>query len=126
MIRTRWTGGPAGDDGTLFVSVTDFRVFRVRDLPRVWLEGLRLRRAWPRMPGAVGLWLWAKPLARRGGSVSIWRGEEDLRAFVRWPVHVEVVRRNRARGELASTTWHSDEPARGEVWGHARAWIEGR
>ena len=117
----QWTAGPCtAADEPVLVSVTDFHVARVRDLPAVWAEGLRLRRAWPAMPGAVGMWLWAKPLRRRSGSVSVWRSEEDLRRFVRWPRHVAIMHRYREFGELASCTWPAERFDRAQIWGDAR------
>lgn len=116
MIRF-WTDGPAHADGeAVFVSFTDFRVTRVRDLPRVWVEGMRLRRAWPSMEGAIGLWLWGKPLSRRSGSVSVWRTEEDLLRFVRWQRHVEIMSRYRDAGTLTSDTWWAEPFDALDVW----------
>lgn len=120
MTRAPFKPGPDGRwDGAIHVSVTDFAVHRARDLPTVWMQGLRLRRAWPQMQGAVGLWLWAIPSQRRGGSVSVWRGEEDLMRFVRWPVHVAIMRENRDRGSLRSESWESPRFAPHEVWRQA-------
>ena len=121
LTVAQWTDGPfTADDGPVLVSVTDFHVARGRDLPAVWTEGLRLRRAWPAMTGAVGLWLWAKPLRKRSGSVSVWRSEDDLRRFVRWPRHVAIMRRYREAGELASWTWLAERFDAAEIWGAAR------
>jgi len=121
MTRAPWKAGPEPADGAVFVSVTDFRVRRYRDLPRVWLAGLRLRRAWPEMPGAVGLWLWAEPGRRRGGSVSVWRSAEDLHAFIRWQPHIEVMRRFRSTGQIESDSWQAPRFDQREVWARARA-----
>jgi hypothetical protein len=118
--RAPWKAGPEAGEGAVFVSVTDFRVRRYRDLPRVWLAGLRLRRAWPQMPGAVGLWLWAEPARRRGGSVSVWRSAGDLDAFVRWPPHVEVMRRFRPVGRIVADSWQAPRFDRREIWARAR------
>jgi hypothetical protein len=112
-----WSEGPAGADGrAVLVSVTDFQITHARDLPRVWVEGLRLRRVWPSMPGAIGLWLWAKPLSKRSGSVSVWRSEADLLRFVRWPRHVEIMRRNRDAGELTAAKWWTERCDASEIW----------
>src|ERR1700737_1249690 len=73
-----WTPGPDAGHGPVFVSMTDFHVRRVEDLLRVYSEGWRLRRAWPSMSGAVGMWLWSKPQRRRGGSVWVWGEGEHL------------------------------------------------
>ena len=122
-----WIAGPAAAEpaSRLLVSVTDFELSRARALPRIWIEGLRLRRAWPGLAGAVGLWLWAKPLSKRSGSVSVWRSEADLRAFVRWPRHVEIMRRYRHAGMLTATTWWMDcfDPA--EIWAVAERRLAG-
>src|SRR4051794_20745460 len=104
-----WAPGPAsGADDAVVVSVTDFAVHRRRHLPGIWLTGLRLRMGWYAMPGAVGLWLWSLPIGARGGSVSVWTSEAELRRFVGLPMHVDVMRRNRDRGTVRSTTWTAD------------------
>lgn len=125
MIRAPWMAGPAHDwQGGVLVSVTDFRVHRARDLPRVWRTGMRLRRSWPQMHGAIGLWLWSLPLQRRGGSVSVWQSEEDLQRFVLWPVHIEIMRRNRTTGTLESATWEADTFIAPQAWSAARRQLE--
>ncbi|MFD8563427.1 hypothetical protein ACFV1N_39655 [Streptosporangium canum] len=112
MIRSRWIPGPEPrGDGPVVVSRTDFRVHRIVDLPRACLAGWRLSGLWPELAGAIGVWLWADLPRRRIGSVSVWRTESDLRAFVRHPLHVEIMRAYRDRGTLTSATW--DSPAAG-------------
>jgi hypothetical protein len=108
--------------GPVFVSVTDFVADRWRDLPRIYWEALRLRAGWPALPGAVGLCLWAKPLQRRSGSVSVWRGEDDLRAFIGTPLHVAIMKRNRGHGTLVATSWtERTAVSRRAVWQRAAA-----
>jgi hypothetical protein len=112
-----WTEGPAGADGRpVLVSVTDFFVPRTRDLLLAWAEGLRLRRSRPSMPGAIGLWLWAKPLSSRSGSVSVCCGEDDLRCFVGWQRHVKTMRRFRGVGQLNSASWWAERFDASEIW----------
>jgi hypothetical protein len=101
------------------VSLTDFAVFRARDLPRVWRTGMRLRRSWPQMQGAVGLWLWSLPLQQRGGSISVWLSEDDLQRFVRWPVHLAIMRENRDTGRLRAATWHAKRFVAADTWAEA-------
>src|SRR5271154_820832 len=126
MTFALWSWGPArADAGGILVSVTDFEVLRARDLPGVYAEGLRLRRAWPSITGAVGRWLWAKPLLRRSGSVSLWRSEADLLRFVRWPRHVETMRRYRDAGEITSTSWRAERFDASEIWAMATARLSG-
>jgi hypothetical protein len=121
-----WKEGAADADGShVLVSVTDFEVGRVQDVPAVWVVGLRLRHVWPLIPGAIGLWLWAKPLARRSGSVSVWRGEQDLRRFVAWPRHVAIMRRYRGSGELTSATWWAEHFDASAIWTTAERRLTG-
>jgi hypothetical protein len=110
IVWLPWRAGPASsDEGPAVVSVTDFRARRSRDLPHIYWTGLRLREGWYAMPGAIGLWLWGQPLTRgRGGSVSVWESEADLRRFVALPAHLAIMRKYRALGTLNSTTWQMD------------------
>jgi hypothetical protein len=56
------------------------------------------------------------PSQRRGGSVSVWRSEEDLMRFVRWPVHVAIMHANRDKGSLRSESWRSPRFVPDAVW----------
>ena len=104
-----WREGPAaGHDGAIVVSLTDFRAWRPRDLPGIYVAGLRLRAGWYAMPGAIGMWLWGQPLEHRGGSLTIWQSREDLRRFVGLPAHVAIMRRYRDRGAIEADTWELD------------------
>ncbi|WP_067461829.1 hypothetical protein [Actinomadura macra] len=114
-MRTRWRPGPAEADGPVLISVTDF-TGNACDLPSIYQAGLSLRRAWPDLGGAVGLWLWSKPLQRRSGSVSVWKTTADLHRFVAWPPHVAIMRRFRTRGQIHSHTWTADRFDPTEIW----------
>jgi hypothetical protein len=101
-----WREGPeAGHDGEVIVSLTEFHAAHARDMPAIYLAGLRLREGWYAMPGAVGMSLWGDPLGLRGGSLTVWREQADLRAFVGLPAHVAIMRRYRERGRIESATW---------------------
>lgn len=89
-------------------------------MPWIFRDGLRLRREWPELGGAVGMWLWAEPRQLRCGSVSVWEGEEALRRFVALPLHVGIMRRYRSRGRMVSSTWVTERFDAGEVWRRAR------
>jgi hypothetical protein len=114
-----WRPGPAGGRGPVLVSVTDFTCAHASDLPKVYRAGLALRRAWPGLEGAVGLWLWTKPLQLRSGSVSVWESAEDLHRFVAWPPHVAIMRRFRDRGAIRADTWTADGFDPAETWTRA-------
>jgi hypothetical protein len=123
-----WRPGPTAEgEGAVVVSLTDFRAHRLRDLPGIYWSGLRLREGWYAMPGAIGLWLWGQPLNRgRGGSVSVWQSETDLRRFVALPAHLAIMRKYRALGTLNSATWQMDHftlpAARAAAQQRIRAW----
>ena len=119
-----WTAGPVSGAGRpAVVSVTDFTLHHRRDQPAVIRTGLRLRMGWYAMPGAIGLWLWMLPLTTRSGSISVWTDVAAMRGFVGLPLHVDVMRDNRDRGTLRSTTWKVDEFDAGEQRERACRWI---
>jgi hypothetical protein len=71
------------------------------------------------MQGAVGLWLWSLPLQQRGGSISVWLSEDDLQRFVRWPVHLAIMRENRDTGRVRAATWHAELFVAADTWAEA-------
>jgi hypothetical protein len=123
-LLTPWMPGPVeAGDGPVVVSVTEYQTHHRRELPTVALKGLRMRMGWYAMPGAVGLWLWSLPTSARGGSISVWAGEDDLERFINLPHHVDIMRRYGPRGTVRSTTWHADPFETGVVIERARTWI---
>jgi heme-degrading monooxygenase HmoA len=121
-----WTEGtePA-DHGLVLVSVTDFLIPGARNRVAAWAQGPSMRRLCASMPGAIGFWLWVKPFRRRSGSVSAWRSEDDLRRFVGWPSHVEIMRRYRGAGEVTSTTWWAEGFDAAQIWATAEPRLSG-
>src|SRR5262245_8310782 len=83
-------GGLEPGPGAVHVSMNDYLLHRLRDVPRVAREGLRLRRRWPETEGALGLWVAAFRGGRRQVSISVWRAPDDLRRFVRSPEHLRI------------------------------------
>ncbi len=117
LIRTPWRGGPCSrEDAPVFVSFTAFSPHRLRDWPGIARAGLSLRSAWPSMEGAVGLWLWATSSLIDGGSVSVWESEAALKGFVRWPPHVQIMRRFRTRGSLRTASLQTESFDPEAVW----------
>ncbi|MFJ7999413.1 hypothetical protein ACIQ7D_20040 [Streptomyces sp. NPDC096310] len=143
MLRSRWRQGPAGHassgdrtapngvdsasparrSGPLIVSVTDFTSDVYRDLPGIAHRGFALRRRWPHLAGAVGMWLWAAPLARRCGSVSVWTGRRALAEFVRLPEHVAIMDEYRERGAIRSVILEYDGFDAVRIRQDAAAWL---
>lgn len=124
MLTTSWVPGP-DHDGPVLVGITDFTLDRITDLPGVYRAGRRLAAGWPELDGALGLRMWALPAARRCGSVSIWRDEAALRAFVGWAPHVAIMREWRDRGTVVTTSWTADGLDLTAIWAQARAEIRG-
>ncbi|MFF1709556.1 hypothetical protein [Streptomyces sp. NPDC058268] len=126
IMRTPWQAGPEAPptSGPALVSVTEFTADRHTQTVPIALAGLRLRRSWPRTPGAVGMWLWADPWRKRSGSVSVWADERSLYAFVGRPDHIRTVRAHQDRGTMRATTWTVDRPGgQVAVWAAAHALI---
>ncbi|MFJ8048664.1 hypothetical protein [Streptomyces luteogriseus] len=63
---------------------------------------MALRRHWPRLEGAVGMWVWVMPVAGRCGSVSVWTERRALAGFLRLPEHVAIMDEYRERGTTRS------------------------
>lgn len=123
-MRTPWQEGPeAHAPGQLMASVTEFTAHRHTQTVPIALSGLRLRRTWPRTPGAVGMWLWIDPWRKRSGSVSVWTDERSLHAFVGRPDHRRIVRAHRSRGSMRATTWAVDGLAPDTLWATASTLI---
>ena len=120
IVSSDWLPGPEdGASSPVVVSYTDFRAESDQDLQDVFKTGLRLGESWPIMQGAVGVWLWAKPEELRGGSLSVWRTRDDLRRFIRWPVHAAIIKAWRGRIEVLSELWHDERSDAARVWARA-------
>src|SRR5436190_12437922 len=121
VLRMPWKAGPAsGASGPVVVSATRFEYRRRRDLPMVAFHGWRLRRAWGRRPGAIGLITGNEPLGRVTYSLSVWTSEDDLRRFLRSPEHMKLVRGYRPRlAASTSTLWETDRFSPRSAWAEA-------
>jgi hypothetical protein len=118
LLSTDWLPGPsAGTQSPVVVSFTDFHSHSDEDWQQIAQLGMKLADSWPIMGGAVGLWLWGKPAERRGGSLSIWDSTADLHRFIRWPVHVAIMKSWRGRIRVQSASWDDDR------FGPAQAWL---
>jgi hypothetical protein len=103
------------------VSFTDFHSDSDEDWQQIAGLGVKLAESWPIMRGAVGLWLWGKQVERRGGSLSVWESYADLRRFIRWPVHVAIMKNWRDRVRVQSACWDDERFVPSQAWLRAEA-----
>ena len=120
------TGALAPADGSVHVSMNDYAIRRVRDVPRVVAAGLRLRRGWPETEGALGLWVAAFRAGLRQVSISIWRAPEDLRRFVRSPAHLRIMHDFADVGALITTAWTAERFDPELIWQQGVDRLRGR
>ncbi|HEY9367372.1 hypothetical protein [Streptomyces sp.] len=128
MLRSSWTAGPdhGRGGGPVLVSVTDFTLDRIGELPGVYRAARRLAEGWGELEGAYGVRLWAMPFARRCGAVAVWRDEAALHGFVAWPPHVAIMREYRGRGALTSTAFAAEAFDPDVLWARARSLLRDR
>jgi hypothetical protein len=122
LFRLPWKAGPeaAAVDGPVLVSATKFVYSHFADLPVVGFHAMRLRQGWGGRPGSVGLLVGSEPLKRTTYSISVWRSEEDLKAFLRAPDHVPLVRRFKPRLDgSTSAVWRTDSFDVEQAWAEA-------
>ena len=117
LVRGRMTPGPVPrTGGPVIVSFTEFTARRFRDLPGIVRDGVGLSRGWWAMPGAIGVLLYIDPASKRGGSLSVWASEDDLRRFVALPRHTAIMRKYRRRVSIRSATWQTDSFRTQDAW----------
>jgi heme-degrading monooxygenase HmoA len=100
----------------VIVSFTEFTARRLIDLPGIAREGIGLSRGWWAMPGAIGVLLYVDVAKKRGGSLSVWASEDDLRRFVSLPRHVATMRKYRSRVSVRATTWQTENFRTEDAW----------
>jgi heme-degrading monooxygenase HmoA len=116
MLYSKWKAGACTEsEGRRLVAATRFAFRRVRDLPFVVRHGLRFRRDWAEIQGAVGVLLAVDLRRRTTYSVSVWESEEDLNRWLRSAGHVEVIRKygHRVEDSTATIWWVDDFKVRG-------------
>ena len=122
LLGTDWLPGPSdGTQSPVVVSFIDFHSRFRRGLAANTELGMKLAQSRPIMRGAVGLWLWLKPAERRGGLLSIWDSNADLRRFIRWPVHVALIKNWRARVRVQSASLDDQRFVPAQAWLRAEA-----
>jgi heme-degrading monooxygenase HmoA len=79
-------------------------------MPLVFWHGLKLRRSWPQLKGAVGLSIMSDLRTRTTYTISVWRGEADLHRWVRSADHAPLMRAFRPRQiSSAIDSWQTDK-----------------
>jgi len=112
--------GPAADKPAGVVLVSRLELRSLRQVPAFLRAALRLRRALRRAPGAISLDLAAQPLTKTFWTWSIWTDETAMNAYVRSPLHVEVM--HTYRGHLARSAFQAVEPVEApHSWPEVRA-----
>ena len=122
-----WKDGAAQNFvGAVHISMNDYLIHRAVDIGPVALAGMRLRRRWREIDGALGLWFGVLRRGRRQISVSVWRSPNDLKRFVRSPEHLEIMRAHRTTGALYTNAWSSARLDRAAIWNQATNRLRGR
>ncbi|HEY7843497.1 MAG TPA: hypothetical protein VID30_07460 [Bradyrhizobium sp.] len=121
MMRLKWKLGMQSDwPGPYFVSATRFTYRSLRTMPLVYWHGLKLRRSWPAVDGAVGLSIMSDLATRTTYTVSVWRSEAVLLAWVRSSAHARLMRAFRARlRSSAADSWQTDHFELRQAWREA-------
>jgi hypothetical protein len=103
-----------------------FRVRRLRDVPRFFLDSMRIHRQVLGADGALGVSLVAHPLRREFLTLSAWSDRQALDALVRTDPHRSAMRRHHpAMAESSFTFWevpYADLPV---DWDDARRRLGG-
>lgn len=120
LQKIPWKSGPAEPATAGIVSATRTEIHKFRDMPAIYLRGLRLRSHWPEMPGAVGVQLATEPSKRTTWTVSLWSTNKDLHQFVRSQRHIDTIGPYRNRMSVAGTTWDTDRFDLTDAWAEAQ------
>jgi hypothetical protein len=100
-------------DGPVVIQGTHIKLRRIRDIPRFMLVSIQVHRAASKANGAVGVALFAAPWRMRFLSVSAWRSEADVLAFMHSPAHARAMRlfrdSGREPGRFPRWTAHTDD-----------------
>ncbi len=89
-------------------------------MPPVFWHGLKLRRSWPRLEGAVGLSIMSDLRTRTTYTISVWRDEADLNRWVRSVDHASLMRAFRPRQiSSAIVSWETDKFELRSAWREA-------
>jgi len=117
----RWTGRARLESSLVFASRFDGAGLRAGW--RLFVGGVRLRRAVLRSPGAIGVSVRAHPLKGRYYTVSMWDDEASLLAFAHSAYHQAAVRRLTEVGTVAGILVSRQAEARRPRWRETLTWL---
>ncbi|SFO78785.1 protein of unknown function [Geodermatophilus dictyosporus] len=126
MPTLPWFSGPVPVPGTTAVVMASrFRVRRLRQVPRFFLDSMRIHRQVRAADGALGISLIARPLRREFLTLSAWRDRGSLDALVRAEPHRGAMRRHRAAmAESTFTFWEVPAVQLPVRWDDARQHLD--
>ncbi len=111
-------GGPTAN---AVVMASRFQVRRLRDVPRFFLDSMRIHRQVLAADGALGVSLVAHPLRREFLTLSAWRDRASLNALVRTNPHRDAMRRHHhVMAESGFTFWEVERAQLPVDWDDAR------
>lgn len=112
------SGDPTAD---AVVMASRFRVSRLRDVPRFFLDAIRIHRQVRGSDGALGVSLIARPLHREFLTLSAWRDRDALNALVRTSPHRPAMRRHHpTTADSTFTYWEVRIAQLPVTWDEAR------
>jgi hypothetical protein len=123
ILPWRWTAEPRSEHTLVFASRFDGT--GPRRGWRLFLGGIRLRRAALRSPGALGVGLRAHPLKGRYYTLSMWKDEESLKAFARGDDHRAAVRHVNELGPVSGVLLAKEADALRPRWADTLRWVDG-
>jgi heme-degrading monooxygenase HmoA len=89
-------------------------------MPLVFWHGLKLRRSWSQIEGAVGLSIMSDLTTRTTYTITVWRDQADLNRWVRSAGHAPLMRAFRPRLQgSAVDSWQTDKFALRAAWSEA-------
>ena len=114
-----------GPGAPAVVMASHFRVRRLRDVPRFFVDSMRIHREVRAADGALGVSLVAHPVRREFLTLSAWRDRGALDALVRAQPHAGAMRRHRrAMAESTFTFWTVATDQLPVTWEEARRRLE--
>jgi len=120
MQRLSWKQGPERDDGHVYVSATHFKYRSLRHLPAVFWHGLRLRRRWHGVDGAIGMFTGSDLVDRSTYTVTAWTSPDALEQWLVSPEHARLMRAFKPHLEsAASFDWWTERFEPRAAWREA-------